>query len=134
MPKSANASVSVTIGAALSSTFGGTFRAAAAQTAKIGAAFGALKAKGNQLESLRIVEQRAADSVQKLTGRLDKQREAAQKAEARVASLKEKIAATNDPTGRFAVALDRAEQQAEGAKTKLAALDTQLHRRRPISH
>jgi len=126
MAKSSTASVSVAIGATLASSFNSTFGAADSRIRKIGSSLSDFKAKGQQLEQLRAVEQRASGGVQTLTARIDKQRATLAAAEARVASLKEKIAAAGDPTGKFAVRLDTAEQSLLRAKAAMVTTDAQL--------
>jgi len=119
-----NASVQVVIGALF--TGGSAFGKATASITKIGDVVRRLSGQAKQLDQLRAAEQRAGLNVTSLTDRLAKQRAALLAAEGRVVSLKEKIAAAGDPTGKLAARLDSAEQAVLRAKAAIPQLDTQL--------
>src|ERR1039458_4698825 len=129
----ANASVAVTIGAALSARFAAAFGQATAKITAIGTALGTLRAKGEQLDGLRAVQQKLSTTVGNLTTRQDKYRLSADAAGKRVVSLKAQMAALGAPTAAnsgalatFAVRLDAAQQAEIRAGNALAMTTTQL--------
>ncbi len=123
---SVTAPVSVVIGAALAGTFESVFAKAGNSVGRIGDAIRKLDAQSQQYTAFEAAQTKAGESVKELEARLASQTQALSRAEQRIVSLREKIASTGDPTGKFAVRLDSAEQAAERARTAIAATDGTL--------
>src|ERR1035441_10071042 len=122
----ANASVLVTIGAALSSGFKSAFGQAADKLKTVGSAVAELGNKAAKLDALRASQAKLAQGLDTLAARQVKAGTASSQAAARAADLKAKIASGGDATGKFALRLDAAEQAALRAGNRFATVDAEL--------
>src|ERR1039457_640941 len=130
MGQVADASVLVTIGAALSSGFKSAFGQAADKLKVVGSAVAELGNKAARLDALRNSQAKLSQSVDTLTARQLKAGLASAQAAARVSDLKAKIASGGDATGKFALRLDAAEQSALRAANRFATVDAELAKMR----
>src|ERR1035441_2377146 len=130
MGQVANASVLVTIGAALSNGFNSAFKQTADKLKTVGSAVAELGNKAAKLDALRTTQAKLASGLDTLTARQVKAGAASGQAAARVVDLKTKIASGGDATGKFALRLDGAEQAALRAKNRFSAVDAELTKMR----
>ena len=126
MGQVANASVLVTIGAALQSGFAQAFGQATEKLKTVGSAVADLGNKAAKLDALRNSQAKLSQGLDTLAARQAKAGAASGQAAARVADLKTKIASGGDATGKFALRLDAAEQAALRAKNRFATVDAEL--------
>src|ERR1039458_2155647 len=130
MGQVANASVLVTIGAALSNGFNSAFKQTADKLKTVGSAVAELGNKAAKLDALRNTQAKLASGLDTLTARQLKAGLASAQAAARVSDLKAKIASGGDATGKFALRLDAAEQSALRAGNRFATVDAELTKMR----
>src|SRR5579884_2771834 len=128
--RTAQASVLVEIGAAFSKGFESTFTAAERKLKHVGDVIHVVQQRSRQYSGLQDAARTAGAPIAGLEQRLGSWQGKLTAAEARVASLRTTIAASGDPTGKFALRLDAAHQAADRARLKIAEVDQALGRAR----